>query len=61
MKAQLIPVYFMSGKNEDFHRQLTILKELLSEVADFLDPGNPGVTLEGHPAPLRAIILAERR
>jgi tRNA (mo5U34)-methyltransferase len=30
-------------------------------LADFLDPGNPGATLEGHPAPLRAVMLAERR
>jgi tRNA (mo5U34)-methyltransferase len=26
---------------------------------DFLDPGNPERTLEGHPAPRRAIFLAE--
>lgn len=26
---------------------------------DFLDPADPGRTVEGHPAPLRAIILAE--
>ena len=38
MKARLIPVYFMPGKNEDFDRQLTILKELLAEVADILEP-----------------------
>lgn len=30
-------------------------------LTDFLDPGNPNTTIEGHPAPLRAIMLAERR
>lgn len=30
-------------------------------LTDFLDPGNPDATIEGHPAPLRAIVLAERR
>jgi hypothetical protein len=38
MKARLIPVYFMPGKNEDFDRQLVVLKELLAEVADVLEP-----------------------
>ena len=45
MKARLIPVYFLSGKNEDFERQLAILKELLAEVADFLDPVSLGSAL----------------
>jgi hypothetical protein len=45
MKARLIPVYFLSGKNEDFERQLMILKELLAEVADFLDPVSLGSAL----------------
>ena len=29
-------------------------------LADFLDPGDPTRTLEGHPAPTRAMLLAER-
>jgi len=29
-------------------------------LSDFLDPGDPGLTIEGHPAPKRAIILAEK-
>ena len=45
MKARLIPVYFMSAKNEEFDRQLAILKELLTEVADFLEPIALGSTL----------------
>lgn len=28
-------------------------------LADYLDPGNPALTLEGHPAPRRAIFVAE--
>jgi tRNA (mo5U34)-methyltransferase len=28
---------------------------------DYLDPLNPGLTLEGYPAPRRAIVLAEKR
>jgi len=38
MKARLIPVYFMPGKNEEFDRQLAVLKELLADVADILEP-----------------------
>ena len=30
-------------------------------LADFLDPGDPGRTVEGYPAPLRAVVLARRR
>jgi len=30
-------------------------------LADFLDPADPTRTVEGHPAPLRALLLAERR
>ena len=41
MKARLIPVYFMPGKDEDFDRQLENLKELLAEVADILEPVHP--------------------
>ena len=37
MKARLVPVYFADGRDEDFDKQLTILKELLVEEAEFLD------------------------
>ena len=30
-------------------------------LVDFLDPADPRKTVEGHPAPLRAVLLAERR
>lgn len=29
-------------------------------LADFLDPANPALTVEGHPAPVRAIVIARR-
>ena len=38
MKARLIPVYFMSGKDGDFEQQLSNLKDLLVDVADILEP-----------------------
>lgn len=28
-------------------------------LADFLDPNDPGLTVEGHPAPIRAVFVAE--
>ncbi len=38
MKARLVPVYFVKGRDEDFDLQLARLKELLSDQAEFLDP-----------------------
>jgi hypothetical protein len=38
MKARLVPVYFVQGRDADFDLQLARLKELLSEQAEFLDP-----------------------
>jgi hypothetical protein len=38
LKAKLVPVYFKSGKDEAYDNQLTILKELLKEEADIMDP-----------------------
>jgi hypothetical protein len=37
MKARLVPVYFVIGRDEDFDRQLDRLKELLADQAEFLD------------------------
>jgi len=45
MKARLIPLYFKSGKDDDFDRQLTNLKDLLAEVADILEPVSMGAAL----------------
>jgi len=46
MKARLVPVYFVEGREENFDLQLARLKELLSNQADFL----PSVGL-GEPLP----------
>ena len=32
-----------------------------ASLKDFLDPGNPSLTIEGYPAPLRATLIAERK
>lgn len=29
-------------------------------LANYLDPGNPGLTVEGHPAPIRAVVVADK-
>jgi hypothetical protein len=38
MKARLIPIYFVKGRDEDFDLQLGRLKELLADQAEFLPP-----------------------
>ncbi len=38
MKARLLPVYFSSGMDEEYRRQITVLRELLGEDAEILDP-----------------------
>ena len=38
MKARLVPVYFVQGRDADFDLQLARLKDLLGEQAVFLDP-----------------------
>jgi len=45
MKAQLIPVYFNSSKDEDFQKQWVVLKQLLADEAEFLEPVALGATL----------------
>ena len=45
MKARLVPVYFVEGRDEDFDLQLARLKELLSNQADFLLPVGLGEPL----------------
>ncbi|WP_119071401.1 hypothetical protein [Aggregatilinea lenta] len=44
MKARLVPVYF-PGKNDDFDRQLTALKDLLAGEAELLEPVLLGTAL----------------
>ncbi|UCD97373.1 MAG: hypothetical protein JSV42_10360 [Chloroflexota bacterium] len=38
MKARLVPLYFVNGRDPDFDLQLSRLKQLLSDQAEFLDP-----------------------
>ena len=59
MKAQLIPVYFMPGKDEEFDRQLANLKEMLAEVADFLEPVALGSSLPEADAVIFPQLLGE--
>ena len=45
MKARLVPVYFQSGENDEFKQQLEILKALLSDEAEILEPAALGASL----------------
>jgi len=45
MKAQLIPVYFKSAGDEDFRKQLSVLKKLLANEAQLLEPAALGSAL----------------
>lgn len=38
MNARLVPLYFKSGRDKDFEAQLNVLKDVLSDVADILEP-----------------------
>lgn len=38
MKARLVPLYFDPGRDDDFDTELAVLKELLAEEAEFLEP-----------------------
>lgn len=45
LKAKLLPVYFKSGRDVEYDKQLAILKELLKEEADIMDPVPLGKTV----------------
>jgi hypothetical protein len=45
MKARLVPIYFVRGRDEVFDLQLSRLKELLSDRAEFLLPVGLGERL----------------
>ena len=38
MKARLVPLYFDPGRDDEFDRQLTVLRELLVDQAELLQP-----------------------
>lgn len=41
MKTRLVPLYFMSGRNNELDQQLETLKPMLAEVAEFSNPVVP--------------------
>ena len=45
MKARLVPIYFVKGRDADFNLQLGRLKELLADQAEFLPPVGLGEPL----------------
>jgi hypothetical protein len=45
MKAQLVPVFFKSAEDEDFRKQLGVLRDLLADEAEFLEPTALGGTV----------------
>ena len=47
MKAKLAALYFKSGMDEDFKKQILNLKNLLSDVAEILEPVALGEKLSG--------------
>ena len=44
-KAVLVPVYFKSGRNDDYNKQLEAIKTLLTDEADFLEPAALGTQI----------------
>jgi len=59
MKARLVPLYFSSGKDSDFDKQLQALRKLLSAQADILEPVRLGDPLPPADAVLFPQILGE--
>ena len=45
MKARLVPVYFQSGRDDDYNRQLEALRALLADEADIAEPVALGAPL----------------
>jgi hypothetical protein len=59
MKARLVPVSFPNGRDRDFDAQLTSLRELLREEAEFLPEAVLGSTLPDADAALFPQLLGE--
>jgi len=65
LSSQLEDAGFEDLKIIDITRTTTLEQRAtgwmqFQSLADFLDPLDPNLTIEGHPAPLRAIIAARR-
>jgi hypothetical protein len=59
MKAQLIPIYFQPGRDAGFDSQLSALKKLFGDVADFLEPVALGETVPSCDAVVFPQLLGE--
>ena len=59
MKARLLPVYFKNKNNNEFNVQLSILKKLLDEEAEFLEPVELGSVLPEADAFVFPVLIGE--
>jgi hypothetical protein len=59
MKITLIPVYFDPGRDENFDKHLSIVKDLLKEDAEFLEPNALGASLPDADAVIFPQMLGE--
>jgi hypothetical protein len=59
MNAQLLPLFFEPGRDADFDRQLTILRQLLADSADLLPPVPLGSPLPACDAVIFPQLLGE--
>jgi len=55
MKARLVPLYFKSGKNDEFDKQVDTLRNLLSKDAEILEP----VKLGSHLPEAEAVLFPQ--
>ncbi len=56
----LVDIQTVDVTRTNFDEQRRTAWMTFESLADFLDPTNPRLTIEGHPAPLRAIVTARR-
>ena len=59
MKARLVPVYFKSGRDDEFKEQVNMLKQLLAEEAEILDSMKLGSSLPSADAVVFPQLLGE--
>lgn len=59
MKARLLPIYFKDKRNGEFNEQVKILKELLEEEAEFLEPVELGSQLPQADAVVFPVLIGE--
>ena len=59
MKARLLPIYFKNKRNEEFDGQVKILKGLLANEADLLEPVELGSTLPEADAVIFPVLIGE--